>query len=61
MSRRLRLVRVVVKPELFWDDGDTLEPVSVEPTVVLAADLDGYADNLRAEIAALEERQAESD
>lgn len=55
--RRLRIAHLTVQAVLVWDDGDDLAPgPTTDPMVVAVADLPAVAENLRAELPALEER-----
>jgi sugar phosphate isomerase/epimerase len=55
VTRRLRISHVVVQPVLVWDDGDELAPGPPAQAVqVSLAELDGYADRLRAEIVGMQ-------
>lgn len=38
MSKRLRLVSVLVQPQFMVDDGDSLEPLTVQPITVPASE-----------------------
>ena len=54
MASRLRVSHVIVQPVLVVDDGEELTagPAAQQITLSLA-DLDGFADRLRADVAAL--------
>lgn len=54
MTRRLRITHVIIQPVLVWDEDDELAPgPPAQPQQVALRDLDGLADKLRAEVAAL--------
>jgi hypothetical protein len=43
MSKRLRLLKVVVQPHFALDDGETLEEIEHPPTVIPAAEWPSYS------------------
>jgi hypothetical protein len=43
MSKRLRLLKVVVQPHFILDDGETLEEIEHPPTVIPAAEWPAYS------------------
>lgn len=54
MTRRLRLLRVTVQAEFIADDGETLEPVAVEPVTLTAAEWASYPATFEAARQSLE-------
>lgn len=62
MTRRLRVLHVLIQPVLVWDDGETLTPGPLaDPTPLLLPDLDGAAARIAADVAAyVEPEQAHS-
>jgi hypothetical protein len=58
MTRRLRVLHVIVQPVLVWDDGEELEAgPQIAPASLPLPQLNALADRLRAEVAALEAQQ----
>lgn len=58
---KLRLVRVVVHPILMLDDGENLTPFENGPSEIAAADWPGFADRLKADMAAVQATLDEAD
>lgn len=48
---RLRLIQLVVTPVIVADDGELLTPVQAGQITVSAADLDGFPEAFRAQLA----------
>jgi len=58
-SRRLRVARIRVQPELVWDDGEVIEDgPALQPLALSLRQLDGLADGLLGQVAAM---QAQAD
>lgn len=57
MTKRLRLVKVIVQPVFVLDDGDTIQEVEHDPIAIPAADWPAYSnERFPAEVAAWEAR-----
>ncbi len=59
MSKRLRIVNVIVQPVVVWDDGDALTPgPEINAVTVAASELVSFAASLPAQIAQIEAQAA---
>lgn len=58
MERKLRVLHVIVKPVLVWDDGEELTPFEQEmgAVPVSVAELVNMGEQLKAEVAQLNEQ-----
>lgn len=58
-TRRLRVAQVIVTPVLMWDDGTELTSgPQVQPITVPLSALDGLAEQIAAQVAAMQEQPA---
>lgn len=56
MTKRLRLIKVVVQPSFVVDDGETLQEMHTEPIVVTASDWAAFPERFAESIAEHEAR-----
>lgn len=62
VTKKLRVLKIAVQPELVWDDGTDLTPgPAIDPVVLTLPALAEFVANLPEQIAALAEQLSEQE